>query len=143
MLWDMAANDFIKYDINVLLNKHIGYCHLPPKKGDPVYMMSFIGHDICNLRAKGDILAEVIKLVYPSDFIKARQKSSPINSPTKKQAPSVDVPNVSQYDDLYSDSEESEKSVEDQVQAAMEVADHLHADSLSVAQKVAEAFDTC
>ena len=33
--------------------------------------------------------------------------------------------------------------MEDQVQAAMEVADHLHADSLAASQKVAEAFDTC
>ena len=146
LIWDMCPNDNVKYELNVILKEKIGYCHLPPKKGDPVFMMSFIGHDICNLRANAEVMAQLIKKVYPSDFVRSKKKTptnSPNASPAKKRAPEVEVPDVSQYDNLYSDDNESEKSAEEQMDAAMQAADHLHADSLSAAQKVAEAFDTC
>ena len=43
LIWSQADNEIVKHKINSILSEDIGYCHLPPKVGDEVYMMSFIG----------------------------------------------------------------------------------------------------
>ena len=137
LIWDPAKDDSIRYDINDLLSEQIGFAHLPPKRGDTIYMMSFIGKDICNLRAKAEVMAKIIKMVYPQDFA-AKEK--------EKEQPSVnvEVPDVDQCDHLYDNEDAmSEKSVEVQVADAMKAAEHLHADTLAKVQLVAEAFDCC
>ena len=139
LIWSQAKDNFVQYKINELLHAQIGYCHLPPTKGDDCYMMSFIGADICNLRAKADVLAKLIKMVYPSDFIDDSAPQAP--EPPAPVEVVVDEDQLDECDNLYSDSEEDEPTAE-AIDRVATIAAHLSSAKLTQSQRVAEAFDT-
>ena len=72
-IWDETAAyekrkmNEMRYDVNVVLKEHIGYCHVPPKRGDDCFCMSWIGKDCNNLRASA-ALPLMLHKVWPDEM---------------------------------------------------------------------------
>ena len=54
----------MEYDINAILEKEIGYAHVPKNRGDDVHIMSWIGKDINNFCASTTII-RILNIMYP------------------------------------------------------------------------------
>ena len=135
-----------KYDVNLALKTHLGpssHIHLPPTRGgkDEVHMCSFIGQDVCNLRAT-DALVHVLKVVFPDEWegdhiVRPPPQETPTQAQKEDDEQLDDACN--QFDNLYSSSDEDEPPDMD---AAIEVGENLHGVAKLRSELVADSFDT-
>ena len=150
LIWKELTNE-LKYDVNLKLTEHLGpssHVHLPPKRGGDVYPCSWIGQDVCNLRAT-DALAHVLPVILPQDWIEKEKENSDERRQTEKQVEEEASLNeqLDEYDNLYDEPQEPKPvesaQAEDAILAAIAMGEHLHSlTEKCESQRIAEAFDT-
>ena len=144
LIWEGLTKEQ-QYDVNCILQEKLGESskvHLPPTRGDEVYCCSWIGQDVCNLRAT-DTIVHVIQYCFPNDW-EAEAPMEQARVEAVDEAAPISHSNLDEFENMYSDDEEeSEVDIDEQLSQTVQMGEHLHAATeLKRSQLVGDSFDT-
>ena len=137
LIWKRCHKNEKKIAINEILNKHVcnGTAHTPKNVKDEVYPINWIGKWVCNFRAKGAVLRNILAVVYPRDWEKVADKEG--DQSTENEY--IDESQLNAYDNLYDD--ESEEEQEEDLGDVMAMGEKMHIADLKQSQRIALSFD--
>ena len=151
-VWVHADTNEKKYDVNAILLKEVGYCHLPPTRGDDVYCMSFIGKDINNFRAQTTII-RLLNVMFPEcmaqlqGLVDPAPATSPEEIPVEPQPATMSdfgLEGLAEFEGMMDDDDGQPpvvQSVEDAIQQNLDTAEHAAMGMLSKPELLSHAFD--
>ena len=137
-----------KHEVNKIMIDKLGltsYVHLPPKKGDDVYPCSWIGQDVCNLRAT-DTMVHILEYLHPQEWEDTASPHHTASSSSNSQTP-ITSSRLEQLDELHDSddslSEDEEGDFEKRLNEIISVGENIHgATEMNRSQLIGGAFDT-